>query len=426
MTGHGTGLTRRGAVRAMVGGAVAGGLALPALRRASAQGAPIRVGAVFALSGPGEPVGTALLRGAQVAVALCNRAGGVGGRPVELVVRDDKYNGAASVTAVRDLAGSGVKLIVGGSQTVTALAAVPILPEVDAVLVSPAAAGMSITHELFNKRVFRLTSNTYTLYRCMGRALAEKNPGVRDWAIVAPEGEYGRGFATYVRSGLEEYLPKVANGATAHFADPIFVSATATDYKVAINALLGSGAQGVALGVVGAPQITFLQQARAAGLFAKVKVIGDGGNELVTAKALQKNLPEGFWSVSYGSTLAPPFTQRPMVRDIQAEYVRMNGDASPPGLVLTGHRSALALLKGMEKARSAEPAAVAAAMAGMEFESATGPYRIRAEDHQGLGDDYFARIGPVTEAPFYAIGDVVGIPESEMVEPPAPGTAFAG
>ncbi len=416
-------MTARMTRRAALAGAT---LALPALRRATAQGAPIRIGAAFALSGPGEPVGTALLRGAQIAVALANRAGGINGRQIELAVRDDRYNAATSVAAARELAGDGVRLILGGSQTVTALSVIPILPEIDALLVSPAAAGMAITHELFNRRVFRLTSNTYTLYRCMGRALAEKAPSVQDWAIVAPEGEYGRGFAAYVRGGLEQYMPKVANGAKARVADPIFLPATATDFKVAINALMNSGAQGLALGIVGAPQITFLQQARALGLFSRLKVVGDGGNELVTAKALQKNLPEGFWSVSFGSTLAPPFNQRPAIRDIQSEYVRMTNDHSPPGLVLAGHRAAQALMAGIAKAGGTEPDGVAKAMEGLEFDSATGPYRIRAEDHQGLGTDYFLKISPSGNAPFYEIADVVGVAENEMVEPATPGVAFSG
>ncbi|MEH6772508.1 MAG: ABC transporter substrate-binding protein, partial [Cereibacter changlensis] len=91
-----------------------------------AQSGPIRVGAAFALSGVGAPVGTPMLAGAEVAAMQINRAGGLLGREIELVIRDDKYNSAESVAVARELAGDGINLLLGGSQTVTALGLAPL------------------------------------------------------------------------------------------------------------------------------------------------------------------------------------------------------------------------------------------------------------------------------------------------------------
>src|SRR4051794_14631151 len=186
---------------------LAGAAALAGGPRVRAQSTPFSIGVMYALSGAQGEIGNNLLLGTRIAAEQRNRAGGVKGRPIELVVRDDKYSGAGAVAAARELAGDGVNLMIGGSQTVMALGLVPLLPELKSVVVSPAAAGMSLTHESFNRGFFRMTANAYTQYRGMGRALAERFPAVRNWAIVMPEGEYGRSSAKAFTDALNEYLP---------------------------------------------------------------------------------------------------------------------------------------------------------------------------------------------------------------------------
>ncbi|CAN0225055.1 unnamed protein product, partial [Chrysoparadoxa australica] len=82
-----------------------------------AQSGPIRVGVSYALTGVGAPVGTQFLQGTEIAAMQVNRAGGINGREIELIVRDDKYNSAESVAVTRELAGEGVNQIIGSSQT---------------------------------------------------------------------------------------------------------------------------------------------------------------------------------------------------------------------------------------------------------------------------------------------------------------------
>jgi branched-chain amino acid transport system substrate-binding protein len=388
-----------------------------------AQEGPIKIGVMYALSGVGAPVGDALLKGTQIAAAQINRTGGLLGRQVELVVRDDKYNGAAAVAAARELNGEGINLMIGGSQTVMALALMPIVPELKSVLIIPAAAGMPITHELFNRNTFRTTSNNYTQYRAMGRALVERHPGITTWAMLAPEGDFGRDSAKYFASAVTEYSAKA--GKPAKVLDPIFAQATATDFKTQINALMNSPAEALFMGIVGAAQISFFQQARSVGLYQKFKVIGDAGNEVVTAKALQKNLPNNFWSVSYWNHGVEPFVSNPLSKQLYDDYVAMTGDKNPPGLVMAGHRAALGLFNGVKKAGSVDSEAVINALEGITFDTAGGPYTIRKEDHQGLGFNYYAHLSGSDTEPFYAVSEMIRVPEAEMAEPPSPGQKFS-
>lgn len=78
----------------------------------SARPAPVRIGAIYPLTGPQSPGGIDEYRGVKLALDLTNADGGLHGRPVELVTRDVPGPDGA-VAAVDGLAKQGVPLIVG-------------------------------------------------------------------------------------------------------------------------------------------------------------------------------------------------------------------------------------------------------------------------------------------------------------------------
>jgi branched-chain amino acid transport system substrate-binding protein len=73
---------------------------------------PIRIGAVYPLSGAQGPGGVDEYRGVRLAAQLANDAGGVGGRPIELVPID-VARGDAAPAAVDELHRRGVRFVVG-------------------------------------------------------------------------------------------------------------------------------------------------------------------------------------------------------------------------------------------------------------------------------------------------------------------------
>ena len=92
----------------------------------SAQAAePIKVGLVTALSGQSARAGEALTRGFTIAIDEINAKGGILGRQVELVRRDDEANPAKGVIAARELVQrEKVAVLFGGLDTPVALAIV--------------------------------------------------------------------------------------------------------------------------------------------------------------------------------------------------------------------------------------------------------------------------------------------------------------
>ncbi|MFH8935822.1 ABC transporter substrate-binding protein [Streptomyces griseosporeus] len=89
-----------------------------------ADTSPVRVGALAPLSRPGwVEAGRHLLAGLELAAGEVDAAGGIGGRPLELLVRDTAADPRRAVAAVDELAGLGVAAVVGEYHSVVARAA---------------------------------------------------------------------------------------------------------------------------------------------------------------------------------------------------------------------------------------------------------------------------------------------------------------
>lgn len=85
---------------------------------------PIRIGALAPLSPPGwVEAGRHLLAGLELAAAEVNGAGGINGRPLELIVRDTAADPQKAAAAVDELAGLGVAALAGEYHSVVARAA---------------------------------------------------------------------------------------------------------------------------------------------------------------------------------------------------------------------------------------------------------------------------------------------------------------
>lgn len=84
--------------RVLLAAAASAALALPAIADDT-----IKLGLVAAMSGQSAKSGEAIVRGLSVAIDEINAKGGVLGKKLELVVRDDESNPAKGVVAAREL-----------------------------------------------------------------------------------------------------------------------------------------------------------------------------------------------------------------------------------------------------------------------------------------------------------------------------------
>jgi branched-chain amino acid transport system substrate-binding protein len=112
---------------------------------ASAQDT-LKLGLVAAMSGQSAKSGEAIVRGLSLAIDEINAAGGVLGKKVALVVRDDESNPAKGVVAARELVQrEGVVGFFGGLDTPVSMAIVPFANQAKVPFMGVWAAGTPIT-----------------------------------------------------------------------------------------------------------------------------------------------------------------------------------------------------------------------------------------------------------------------------------------
>jgi ABC-type branched-subunit amino acid transport system substrate-binding protein len=120
----------------------AAGLVLPAV----AQTGPLRLGVLTPLTGAGSFDGPRMLKAMQVVAAEINAAGGLLGRPIELVVEDDETNPEAAVRAAQKLVNvDRVPAIMGTWASAVTTAVAPVCWESKTFLTTVSGAD-SITH----------------------------------------------------------------------------------------------------------------------------------------------------------------------------------------------------------------------------------------------------------------------------------------
>jgi len=140
---------------------VAAAVTLSMTVAAGAQAAePIKVGLVAALSGQSAKSGEALTRGLSMAINEVNANGGVLGRPLELVRRDDESNPSKGMLAARELVQrEKVTVLFGGLDTPVSLAIVPLANQMKVPFMGIWAAGTKITENgAADNYVFRVSA----------------------------------------------------------------------------------------------------------------------------------------------------------------------------------------------------------------------------------------------------------------------------
>ena len=106
---------------------------------------PIRIGFVGGTSGRVADLGIAGRDAVLLAIELRNQSGGVAGRKVKLLIKDDQQSPEVARRAVRDLIEQGVVAIVGPMTSAMAIAVVPIANEAKVLLMSPTATTDDLT-----------------------------------------------------------------------------------------------------------------------------------------------------------------------------------------------------------------------------------------------------------------------------------------
>lgn len=193
-------------------------------------GTDIRIGLMGPFTGPSGSFGLAIKRGAQMAVDDFNKEGGVNGRKIALIERDDKSNPADGITNVNDLIEKEKVLAVfGTANTPVGLAQAPIIQKAKVPWLIPLASGTSITQEpgspsyIFRAAIVDNSQNAFMLQYALSH--------YKRLALISEDSPYG----TLGRDDLLEQL-KAAN-VTPALTEIYKPTATPDDLKPLVTKL---------------------------------------------------------------------------------------------------------------------------------------------------------------------------------------------
>src|SRR6195952_3002697 len=190
-------------------GALTASLALPAfIGRATAQGATIKIGMCSPVTGPAAESGRYAQIGAKMAIEAVNKAGGVLGKQVELIVEDDQTTNPGIVLAFSKLASqTDIVAFLGSIRSTQVHAMAPDVLKIG----KPVMIGgtdPTLTH-MDNPWLFRFRPNdSYS-----GSVIAEygtKTLAKKKWAIVPSTHAFGTAGGKALSTALAKYGASIA------------------------------------------------------------------------------------------------------------------------------------------------------------------------------------------------------------------------
>lgn len=225
----------------------AGLLALSLGTAAQAQQTPIKVGVIFPLSGGAGPQGQHVTQAIQAMAAVINESGGVMGRQIEIVSRDDESTPAVGVSRATELISAGVSVIIEGWNSPVTLAMQPVIARAGVLDITAISKADPILSGEGNPLAIRLNSSNSQ----DGAVIADyiKSVGAKRVAFLTENDAYGNGAQESIETSLKKLghaYEKVAEEkfpfTQADFRVAMTnVRAAKPDVTVAINANEGLG-----------------------------------------------------------------------------------------------------------------------------------------------------------------------------------------
>ena len=413
-------ISRRSILSGATGLGMSAAIGVSPLAMAQTSGT-LKIGVLLPLTGSQAPYAPDCQLSAQIAVDQINAAGGVMGRKLEIVFRDDKANPNAAIAAAKELMGQGINLFVGGLNTPSALALAGIMSDSKSVLITIGSVADSLTHESFTRNVFRITDSAYSRAQAQARLAAQQYPNITQWGAMLPDAEFGHALWRSYSAGLRKFYPELA-GKQPQISEPVLFKFGAIDFKNQISNVMRQPVEGIYQSLTGEDFLTMITQAKPLGLTRKVKVFMDLSGELIYAKALKQNLPQNFWSGSHW--YYESYLDIKAGKGLYDEYVKRTGNRTPTGYIGPAHMALNAYVRAIQAAGGTGTDAVIAALEGVNFESAKGNISFRKEDHQVISDINVIKLGPKDDEPGWQVSEHVKLSGREVMGPATPGKAI--
>ncbi|HUP06863.1 MAG TPA: ABC transporter substrate-binding protein [Caldimonas sp.] len=309
-------------------------------------------------------------KGMELAVDEINAAGGVDGRKLELITRDDNANPGDAVRVAEELVSrEKVDVLTGSFLSNIGLALTDFAKQKKFFFLAAEPLTDKIVWQNGNRYTFRLRPSTWMqVAMLIPDAAAQKR---KRWALVYPNYEYGQSAAATFKQLLKAAQPDVE-----------FVAEQATplgkvDAGSVVQALGDAKPDAIFNVLFGADLTKFVREGNTRGLFKDREVVSLLTGEPEYMDPLKDEAPNG-WIVT-GYPWASVHT--PEHRAFVAAYEGKWKDYPRLGSVV-GYSAIKSLAAGIRKAKSTDSDKLVAAFEGLQVDTPFGRITYRPIDHQ--------------------------------------------
>ena len=319
-------------------------------------------------------------KGMELALEEINGSGGVLGKKLELVTRDDGGNPGDAVRVAEELISrEKVNVLMGTFASHVGLAVSNLANQRKILFVASEPLTDKIVWENGNRYTFRLRPSTY-MQTAMLIPEAVKLKKKR-WAIVYPNYEYGQSATASFKKLLKKAQPDVEF--VAEQAPPL----GKIDAGAVVQALADAKPDAIFSSLFAADLQRFVREGNTRGLFKSTLVLNLLAGEPEYLDTLKDETPEGWWVTGY------PWSEinTPEHRKFRDAYQKRWKDYPRQGSVV-GYTAVYTVAEAIKKAKTVDTERLIEALRGLEMRTPFGPIVWRPTDHQSTMGAYVGQL----------------------------------
>ncbi len=318
-------------------------------------------------------------KGMELAIEQINTGGGLNGKKVELITRDDNANPGDAVRVAEELVSRDkVDVLTGSFLSHIGLALTDFAKQKKVFFLASEPLTDKIVWQNGNRYTFRLRTSTYMqVAMLVPDAVAMKK---KRWAIVYPNYEYGQSAVASFKALLKAAQPDVEF--VAEQAPPL----GKLDAGSVVQALADAKPDAIFNVLFGADLSKFVREGNTRGLFKGREVVSLLTGEPEYLDPLKDETPNG-WLVTgypwYGIKTPEHEAFLKAYQNKFKDYPRLGS--------VVGYSAIMSLAAGIKKAQSTETEKLIAAFTGLNLMTPFGAITYRPEDHQSTMGSFVGR-----------------------------------
>ena len=318
-------------------------------------------------------------KGMELAVEEINAKGGVNGKKLELVIRDDNANPGDAVRVAEELVSrEKVDVLAGAFLSNTGLALTDFAKQKKFFYLAAEPLTDKIVWTNGNRYTYRLRPSTYMQVAMLVPEAAKLKK--KRWAIVYPNYEYGQSSVATFKQLLKAAQPDVEF--VGEQAPPL----GKVDAGSVVQALADAKPDAIFNVLFGADLSKFVREGNTRGLFKDREVVSVLTGEPEYLDPLKDEAPSGWIVTGYPWYGVKTPEHKVFLDAYQAKFK----DYPRLGSVV-GYSAIYSIAEGIKKAGSTDTEKLIAAFKGLELMSPFGKFSYRAQDNQSTMGAYVGK-----------------------------------